>query len=86
MTGAARPLSLIQPVVSKIVSQLELEIGFTLFDHIQEKLTATDEANGLYTEVEKSYTGLKRVVRSVQRIKNRSGVWPVRHRICNDPL
>jgi DNA-binding transcriptional LysR family regulator len=38
MTGAARPLSLIQPVVSKIISQLELEIGFSLFDHMRGKL------------------------------------------------
>lgn len=73
MTSAARLLSVTQPAVSKIISQLELEIGFSLFDRMQGKLSATEDAYSLYAEVEKSYTGLERVVRSAQRIKNRSG-------------
>lgn len=73
MTKAARLLSVTQPAVSKIIGQLEIEIGFTLFDRKQGKLSATNDAYSLYSEVEKSYSGLERVVRAAHRIKNRSG-------------
>lgn len=73
MTEAARLLSVTQPAVSKIMGQLQIEIGFSLFDSKQGKLSPTDDAYSLYSEVEKSYNGLERVVRTASRIKNRSG-------------
>ncbi|MHA7776102.1 LysR substrate-binding domain-containing protein [Roseibium sp. M-1] len=73
MTEAAKLLSVTQPAVSKIISQLEEELGFALFDRRQGKLSPTDDAISLYSEVELSYSGLERVVRAARRIKNRTG-------------
>lgn len=73
MTEAARHLSVTQPAVSKIISQLEEELDFSLFDRRQGKLSPTDEAQILYSEVEQSYRGLERVIRAAKRIKNRTG-------------
>lgn len=73
MTDAARLLSVTQPAVSKIISQLEEELGLALFDRRQGKLSPTDDAHILYAEVEQSYSGLERVTRVARRIKNRTG-------------
>ncbi|SEG70124.1 LysR substrate-binding domain-containing protein [Marinobacterium lutimaris] len=72
-TEAARFLSVTQPAVSKIISQLEEELGFALFERIQGKISATEDAHILYSEVEQSYRGLDCVKRAARRIKNNSG-------------
>ena len=43
MTEAAQYLSVTQPAVSKIISQLESELGFSLFERRQGKLSPTDD-------------------------------------------
>jgi len=73
MTEAARALSVTQPAVSKIISQLEEELGFALFQRRQGKLDPTDDAFILNAEVKQSYSGLERVMRAARRIKNRTG-------------
>lgn len=72
-TEAARFLSVTQPAVSKIISQLEEELGFSLFERVQGKLSATEDAHILYSEVEQSYRGLDCVKRAARRIKNNVG-------------
>ncbi|WP_045025051.1 LysR substrate-binding domain-containing protein [Rhizobium nepotum] len=73
MTEAARVLSVTQPAVSKIITQLEAELGFGLFERRQGKLEPTAEAYILNAEVKQSYSGLERVMRAARRIKNRTG-------------
>ncbi len=73
MTEAAQALSVTQPAVSKIISQLEEELGFSLFNRRQGKLEPTDDAYILNAEVKQSYSGLDRVMRAARRIKNRTG-------------
>ncbi|MEX2520045.1 MAG: LysR substrate-binding domain-containing protein [Paracoccaceae bacterium] len=72
MTEAARLLSVTQPAVSKIIAQLELEIGFPLFHRGKGQLRPTDDAYTLYCEVEKSFSGLDRVARAAKRIRHRA--------------
>ncbi|WP_172327259.1 LysR substrate-binding domain-containing protein [Mangrovicoccus sp. HB161399] len=72
VTEAARMLSVSQPAVSKILGQLEAALGFALFERRQGGLKPTDAAFALYTEVERSYSGLERVARAALRIRNRS--------------
>ncbi|WP_138464370.1 LysR substrate-binding domain-containing protein [Poseidonocella sp. HB161398] len=72
VTEAARMLSVTQPAVSKILTQLEATLGFALFERRQGGLKPTDAAFSLYTEVERSYSGLERVSRAAHRIRNRS--------------
>lgn len=73
MTEAARMLSVTQPAVSKIISQLEEELGFALFERHKGKLSPTADGYILYAEVEESYSGLERVTRAARRIKARGG-------------
>lgn len=73
VTEAGRLLSVTQPAVSKIISQLEAELGFALFDRRQGKLSPTGDAHILYSEVERSYTGLERVTNAARRIRSRTG-------------
>ena len=73
VTEAGRLLSVTQPAVSKIMSQLEAELGFALFDRRQGKLTPTGDAHILYSEVERSYTGLERVTQAARRIRSGTG-------------
>ena len=73
MTEAARLLSVTQPAISKIISQLEEEIGFSLFDRRQGKVRPTDEAFILFSEVKQSYSGLDRIARTAKRIQGGTG-------------
>ena len=73
MTEAAHLLSVTQPAISKIISQLEKEVGFSLFERRQGKLNPTNEAYILFAEVKHSYSGLERVTRAARRIKTGTG-------------
>lgn len=73
MTKAARFLSVTQPAVSKIITQMEEELNFSLFDRKQGKLNPTDDAQILYSEVKQSYSGLEAVKRTARRIQNYTG-------------
>lgn len=72
MTEAAQFLSVTQPAVSKIITQLEEGLGFSLFDRRQGKLSPTDDGYILYAEVEQSFSGLERIKRVAGRIQNRT--------------
>lgn len=72
MTEAAQLLSVTQPAVSKIITQLELELGFSLFVRSQGKLTPTDDCYILYSEVERSFTGIEQIKRAAKRIQDRT--------------
>lgn len=73
MTDAARMLSVTQPAISKILSTLEQELGFPLFQRRQGGLKPTDEAHALYAEVNRSYSGLDRVARVARNIRDATG-------------
>ncbi|QPC44050.1 LysR family transcriptional regulator [Kaustia mangrovi] len=69
MTGAARILSVTQSAVSKIMHELEDELGFVLFSRRKGGLEPTPEAHALYMEVRKSFLGLDKIARAAQRIR-----------------
>lgn len=73
MTDAAQLLNVTQPAVSKILTQLERELGFSLFQRRQGALRPTNEAHILYAEVKRSYTGLESLIRVARRVRHRSG-------------
>lgn len=73
VTEAGQLLSVTQPAVSKILSQLEAELGFALFDRRQGTLNPTAEAHILYAEVDRSFAGLDRVAQAARRIRDRTG-------------
>ncbi|WP_158644697.1 LysR substrate-binding domain-containing protein [Paracoccus jeotgali] len=74
VTAAADLLFVTQPSVSRLLADLEAELGFSLFARIGRSLTPTPEANALYEEVRRSYVGLQEVSRVADDIRRyRSG-------------
>lgn len=74
VTAAADLLFLTQPSVSRLLADLEAELGFELFARVGRSLTPTPEANALYEEVRRSYVGLQEVSRVADDIRQyRSG-------------
>lgn len=68
-TAAGQMLNVTQGAVSKIMADLEREVGFALFSRRKGGITPTVEALSLMREVETSYRGLERIARSADRIR-----------------
>lgn len=74
VTAAADLLFLTQPSVSRLLADLEAELGFALFARIGRSLTPTPEADALYEEVRRSFVGLQEISRVADDIRQyRSG-------------
>lgn len=69
ITGAAEQLNISQPAVSRLIADLEAEIGLILFVRAGGKLTATEEAQSLLEDVEFFFRGLEGVYQAADDIK-----------------
>lgn len=65
---AAEMMSLSQPAVSRLLSDLEANLGYRLFERRKGRVVARHEARELYTEVERSFVGLGRIAQAAERI------------------
>ena len=72
VSRAAEQLCVSQPAVSTLISNLEKDIGFPLFERIRGRLVATAEAAYLYSEAEGVFASLERVDHTVQEIRKMS--------------
>lgn len=73
VTQAAASLHISQPAVSKLVADLEHQVGFRLF--VRSKgvaLTITPEADIFFHEVERSFAGIAVLKRAAADIRNTS--------------
>ncbi len=61
MTAAAAAIHVTQPAVSRLIRDLERELGLTLFNRRGNLVVATAEAHALLAEVERSFIGLKQI-------------------------
>jgi len=57
-SAAARLLNLSQPSVSRLLADLEREVGFPLFDRSTRRLRPTPECEILYAEAERLFAGV----------------------------
>lgn len=74
VTQAAEMLYISQPAVSRMLSDLEHEIGFKLFTRANRKLIPTDEGRSFYDEVERAFVGLDQIMKAANIIREyRSG-------------
>lgn len=71
VTQAAQSLNLSQPAVSKMLSDLEHQLGFRLFQRSRgSALTITPEADAFFYEVERSFSGIAALKRVAEDIRN----------------
>jgi DNA-binding transcriptional LysR family regulator len=67
-TEAAQVLGISQPAISRLVSDLEQEIGFKLFDRVGRRVVPTAEAQILIEEVKRALTGLDQIRETASEI------------------
>jgi len=70
MTAAAEVLYTSQPNVSRLISQLELSTGLSLFKRAGVRLIPTQEGQAFFQEVERAYVGLDSLKLSAKNIRN----------------
>jgi len=71
VSQAAKQLYRTQPAVSMVISSLEKEIGFELFERRKKRLYPTPEAHYLYTEIEAIFSRINDVSQTLQDIQNK---------------
>ena len=68
MTAAGDIMGISQPAVSRLIRDLEAEIGTRLFDRKGTRISATSDAVSLSREVERSFHGLDRIARAAEEM------------------
>lgn len=69
VTAAAERLYITQPAVTRLIRDLEHFLGFDLFERRGGRLLPTVEARVLHEEVQRSFTGLDRIVQTAKDIQ-----------------
>lgn len=69
ITNAAKILHVSQPSVSKVLSHAELQLGFQLFERVKGRLIPTNEAEILFSEVDKIYQQMRSIKNTAENIK-----------------
>jgi DNA-binding transcriptional LysR family regulator len=70
VTRAAEMLFVSQPAVTRLIADLERNVGFALFERRKGRLHPTPEALALYEEVERSFTGVTKIARTAREIRD----------------
>ena len=68
VTEAARRIHITQPAASKLLSDLERQVGYPLFSRHKNRLTPTSEAVALFEEVDRSFIGLSTIAEAAREI------------------
>lgn len=72
-TGAASLLNVTQPAVSQLMTDMEGIVGFPLFDRRGGRLAPTANAERLFDEVERCFTGLRHVSAFCDQMRHADG-------------
>lgn len=73
VTGAGKILHVTQPAVTRLIKDLEMQLGLTLFTRRAGRMTPTDHAQILYRDVERYFFGLERVLEAARTLRNNRG-------------
>ncbi len=69
MTAASKHIHITQPAISRLISNLERQLDFELFQRIKGKLAPTDQGKAFYTEVTKAFLVLDSLKDSARDIR-----------------
>jgi DNA-binding transcriptional LysR family regulator len=70
VTRAAQMLYVSQPAVTRLIADLEEDVGFALFERSRGRLHPTAEGLTLFEEVERSLIGVERIAETAEQIKS----------------
>jgi DNA-binding transcriptional LysR family regulator len=70
ITRAGRLLSISQPAVTRLVRDLELDLGLTLFARNGSTVVPTPEAHAVYSEVDRLFINTERLRDAAERIRD----------------
>lgn len=70
ITAAAQRLYVSQPAVSRLVADLELAVGFKLFERKHRRLIPTPEGHMLFNEIKKTFVGLEKIASRAEEIRS----------------
>lgn len=70
VVGAAELLSVTQPAVSRTIAQMELRLGYALYQRRGRRLVPTAAAQALFREVEQVYGGIERIAQVAQDLRH----------------
>ncbi len=74
VTGAAELLHITQPATSRLLVDLESQLGFSLFNRSRNKMSPTPEAHLFFNEVQNVFIGLDSLMKSADSIaRNNTG-------------
>jgi DNA-binding transcriptional LysR family regulator len=71
-SAAAEKMYISQPAVSRLLSDLENSLGFSLFDRRKGRLYPTDEAAEFFRSVEESFLGFQKLESVASQIRSRT--------------
>lgn len=72
-TGAAGILNVTQPAVSQLIRETEEIVGYTLFDRRGGRLAPTQDAQLLYEEIRRCYTGIDHINAFCDKLRSSKG-------------
>lgn len=67
--GAARKMNITQPAVSRLIADLESNLGFRLFNRIKGRLEPTTAGLRYYRAIEENFLGLERLAQVARDIR-----------------
>jgi DNA-binding transcriptional LysR family regulator len=69
MSDAARRLDVSQPAISRLIRDLEQDLGFRLFERRSSRIHATAAARAFYLQVQRHFSGLDQLVQAADQIR-----------------
>lgn len=73
VTAAGKILHVTQPAVTRLIKDLESQLGLTLFNRRAGRMTPTSHAQTLYRDVERYFYSLDRVLEAARTLRNNRG-------------
>ena len=69
VTGAAAVLGRTQPAISRLLKELEADIGFALFERVKGRMAPTPEGRLFFEELQRAFVGFERIASVAAEIR-----------------